>query len=90
MLSKKLNAYYREYSQYEHFSEYAHNRYTVSYDDDDPSMAKPYEYITKAVEYIVSNIQLSEQIVQYCKKANVSVVKILAKECIGEFAISKD
>ena len=43
-------------------------------------MAKPYEYITKAVEYIVTNMKISEQIVQYCNKANVSVVNILAKE----------
>lgn len=80
MLSKKLYAYYREYSQYEHFSAYACNSYTASYDDDNPSMAKPYEYITKAVEYIVTNMKISEQIVQYCNKANVSVVNILAKE----------
>lgn len=80
ILSKKLYAYYREYSQYEHFSVFARGSYSAFYEDDNPSMARPYEYIAKTVEYIVVNMKLSEQIVQYCNKANASVVKILAKE----------
>lgn len=79
LLSRKLYAYYREYSQYEHFSVYAHLSYTSPYDDDNPSMAKPFEYITEAIENIGGNIQLSEQMMQYCNKASVSIKKLLLK-----------
>lgn len=77
-LSNKLYAYYREYSQYEHFSVFAHESYTAPYDDDNPPMAKPFEYITKAIEYIGINMHLSEQIVLYCNNAYMSIVKLLA------------
>lgn len=45
----------------------------------DPSMAKPFEYITEAIENIGGNIQLSEQMMQYCNKASVSIKKLLLK-----------
>ena len=78
-LAKKLYAYYREYSQYEHFSVFAHGSYTASYDDDNPSMAKPFEYISIAVGYIGDNIQFSGKITQYCNKASTSILKLLEK-----------
>ena len=80
LLSRKLYAYYREYSQYEHFSVFAHGSYTASYDDDNPSMAKPFEYISKAVEFIADNMQLSAQLVMNCNKASRSIVKLLLTE----------
>lgn len=78
LLAKKLYAYYREYSQYEHFSVFAHGSYTASYDDDKPSMAKPLEYVAKSVGCIVSNMMLSESIERYSNEASESVVKLLS------------
>ena len=79
-VAKKLYAYYREYSQYEHFSVYAHGSYISSYDDDNPSMAKPFEYVAKAVGFMVSNMNISETIERYCNEASKSVVKLLLAE----------
>ncbi len=79
-VAKKLYAYYREYSQYEHFSVFAHGSYTSSYDDDKPSMAKPFEYVAKAVGCVVSNMNISEPIECYCNEASKSVVKLLLAE----------
>lgn len=77
LLSKKLYAYYREYSQYEHFSVFSHTSYTATYDDDNPSMAKSFEYISHAVEYIGVNMSLSEMMGEYFTKAYSGIVKIL-------------
>ena len=79
-VAKKLYAYYREYSQYEHFSVYAHGSYTSSYDDDNPSMSKPFEYVAKAVRFIVSNMNISEQMERYCNESSKSVVKLMLAE----------
>lgn len=76
ILSKKLYAYYREYSQYEHFSVYAHTRYTTPYDDDMPAIAKPFEYITQAVEYIGINMAISKEIVKHFEEARIAVMNL--------------
>lgn len=80
LLFKKLYAYYREYSQYEHFSVFSHASYTAAYDDDKPLMAKPFEYISHAVEYIGVNMALSEKMEESFNKAYEGIEKILHEE----------
>ena len=75
-LSKKLYAYYREYSQYEHFSVFSHGSYIAAYDDK-PSMAKPFEYISHAVEYIGANMNVSKLLKTYLGKAHAGIVNVL-------------
>ena len=76
-LSRKLYAYYREYSQYEHFSVFSHDSYSSSYGEDSPSMAKPFEYIAKAVEHIGVNLKLSPQMEEHFNAAHAGIVRIL-------------
>ena len=55
-LAKKLYSYYREYSQYEHFSQMGHGDSLVPFDEDYTVMAKAFKYVSLAAYYIQSNI----------------------------------
>lgn len=55
-LAKKLYSYFREYSQYEHFSQMGHGDSLVPFDEDCTVMAKAFEYVSVAAFYIQSNI----------------------------------
>lgn len=55
-LSSKLYGYYRKYSQYEHFSQMGHGDSLVPFDEDSPSIAKAYEYVSEAALEIVKSI----------------------------------
>ncbi len=76
-LSKKLYAYYREYSQYEHFSVFSRDSYSSPYDEDMPSMAKSFEYIAMAVECVGVNMRLSEPMTEHLNKAYTGIVEML-------------
>ena len=61
-LSKKLYAYYREYSQYEHFSLYGHSDSLIPYDEDNTSMSKAFLYVCEAMHCIVSHVDSKLQL----------------------------
>lgn len=56
VLAPKLYAYYRQYSQYEHYSRMGHGDSLVSFDEDAPLMSKAYKYITTSTIMIVENM----------------------------------
>ena len=51
-LSRYLYAYFKTYSQYEHFSLLGHGDSLLPFDDDSPMISKPYEYIAEAAMHI--------------------------------------
>jgi hypothetical protein len=52
-LSRYLYAYFKTYSQYEHFSLMGLGDSLVPFDEEQPIISKPYEYISEAALYIV-------------------------------------
>ena len=68
-LVKKLYSYYREYSQYEHFSQMGHGDSLVPYDEDYTVMAKAFEYVSLAAYYIQSNIVSPAVPISFLKKS---------------------
>ena len=77
VLASKLNAYYKKYSQYEHYSQMGHGDSLTSFDDDAPMMAKAFEYITTSTERIVGNTGCPTEIVGIMSRAKDEVVSIL-------------
>lgn len=77
-LSKRLYAYFRTYSQYEHFSIMGHGDSLVPFDEDMPYISKPYDYITEAVIHILKATAFSPVLLPWAQMAYENVVSINA------------
>ena len=75
-LSQHLYAYFREYSQYEHFSQMGHGDSLVPFDDDSPIISKPYEYISASAEYIVHSSICNREVELLMQAATSNIKKI--------------
>lgn len=76
-LSRYLYAYFKAYSQYEHFSLMGHGDSLVPYDEDSPMISKPYEYISEAATHIVRcAVYDDSQIMSYMSAIGDNVKKI--------------
>lgn len=75
--AKRLYAYFKKYSQYEHFSLMGHGDSLVPFDEDQPMISKPYEYIAKAVNHIANTAVGGDQaIMTYVTAASENIGKI--------------
>lgn len=62
-LSRLLYAYFKTYSQYEHFSLMGHGDSLTPFDEDSPMFSKPYEYIAESVKYIARSAVDDNQVI---------------------------
>ena len=76
-LASKLYAYYKKYSQYEHYSQMGNGDSLVPFDEDAPLMAKAYEYITISTATIVENMEGPTEVMGIMGRAKDEVEEIL-------------
>lgn len=76
-LASKLYAYYKKYSQYEHYSQMGNGDSLVPFDEDAPLMAKAYDYIVTATTMIAENIEGPAEVLGIMGRAKDEVEETL-------------